>query len=92
MQDYYALMGVAEDASPDEIKKAYRRLARKYHPDVSSAPDAEEKFKQVGIDITTLGLDAGTGLTAGPSNTLIGAYAGEALTTQISNTAVGTYD
>lgn len=46
--DYYEVMGVAENASPDEIRKAYRRLARKYHPDVSSAPDAEEKFKQVG--------------------------------------------
>lgn len=46
--DYYEVMGVAEDASPDDIKKSYRRLARKYHPDVSSAPDAEEKFKQVG--------------------------------------------
>ena len=46
--DYYDVMGVAEDASPADIKKAYRRLARKYHPDVSSAPDAEAKFKQVG--------------------------------------------
>lgn len=46
--DYYDVMGVAEDASPEDIKKAYRRLARKYHPDVSSAADAEAKFKQVG--------------------------------------------
>ncbi|MGR9089527.1 MAG: DnaJ C-terminal domain-containing protein [Gammaproteobacteria bacterium] len=46
--DYYDVMGVAEDAPPEDIKKAYRRLARKYHPDVSSAPDAEEKFKQLG--------------------------------------------
>ena len=46
--DYYEVMGVAEDASPEDIKKSYRRLARKYHPDVSSAPDAEEKFKQLG--------------------------------------------
>ena len=48
-------------------------------------------YTATGIDNTTLGLDAGTGLTSGASNTLIGAYAGEALTTQISNTAVGTY-
>ncbi len=46
--DYYEVMGVAEDASGDDIKKAYRRLARKYHPDVSSAPDAEQNFKAVG--------------------------------------------
>ena len=46
--NYYDVMGVAEDASADDIKKAYRRLARKYHPDVSSEPDAEEKFKAVG--------------------------------------------
>lgn len=47
-QDYYAVLGVDRDANADEIKKAYRRLARKYHPDVSQAPDAEEKFKALG--------------------------------------------
>lgn len=46
--NYYEVMDVAEDASPDEIKKAYRRLARKYHPDVSSDAHAEEKFKTLG--------------------------------------------
>ena len=45
--DYYKIMGVAEDASADEIKLAYRRLARKFHPDVSKESDSEEKFKQV---------------------------------------------
>jgi curved DNA-binding protein len=47
-KDYYKIMGVARDASQDDIKRAYRRLARKYHPDVSKEPDAEERFKQVG--------------------------------------------
>jgi len=47
-KDYYKIMGVARGASQDEIKRAYRRLARKYHPDVSKEPDAEAKFKEVG--------------------------------------------
>jgi curved DNA-binding protein len=47
-KDYYQIMGVARDASADEIKRAYRRLARKFHPDVSKEPDAEERFKEIG--------------------------------------------
>ena len=47
-QDYYATMGVARDADESAIKKAYRKLARKYHPDVSTEKDAEEKFKALG--------------------------------------------
>lgn len=47
-KDYYKIMGVARDASQDEIKRAYRTLARKYHPDVSKAPDAELRFKELG--------------------------------------------
>ncbi len=47
-KDYYAVMGVARDATQDEIKRAYRRLARKYHPDVSKESDAEQCFKELG--------------------------------------------
>jgi molecular chaperone DnaJ len=46
-RDYYEVLGVARGASPDEIKKSYRRLARKYHPDVSEEADAEAKFKEI---------------------------------------------
>lgn len=47
-KDYYKTLGVERDAAADDIKRAYRRLARKFHPDVSKEPDAEERFKEVG--------------------------------------------
>jgi curved DNA-binding protein len=46
-KDYYQIMGVARDASQEEIKRAYRKLARRYHPDVSKEPNAEERFKEL---------------------------------------------
>jgi curved DNA-binding protein len=46
-KDYYKVMGVARDASQEDIKRAYRKLARKYHPDVSKEKDAEAKFKEL---------------------------------------------
>src|SRR5437016_1765087 len=46
-KDYYKILGLEKDASADEIKKRYRILARKYHPDVSTETNAEEKFKEV---------------------------------------------
>ncbi|TAM48036.1 MAG: J domain-containing protein [Burkholderiaceae bacterium] len=47
-KDYYQVMGLARDATQDDIKRAYRKLARKYHPDVSKEADAEKRFKEVG--------------------------------------------
>ena len=47
-KDYYKTLGVARDASVDDIKSAYRKLARKYHPDVSKEPNAEARFKELG--------------------------------------------
>ncbi|HCK66634.1 MAG TPA: molecular chaperone DnaJ, partial [Anaerolineae bacterium] len=46
-RDYYETLGVNRNASDDEIKAAFRKLARQYHPDVNKEPDAEEKFKEV---------------------------------------------
>src|SRR5262249_21177577 len=53
-KDYYEILGVARGASADEIKKAYRKLAQKYHPDVTRDPAGEEKFKEVGEAYETL--------------------------------------
>lgn len=53
-KDYYDILGVPRTASLDDIKKAYRKLARTYHPDMSKAPEAEARFKELGEAYATL--------------------------------------
>lgn len=53
-KDYYDVLGVSKDASDDEIKHAYRKLSKKWHPDINKAPDAEEKFKEINEAYETL--------------------------------------
>ena len=47
-KDYYEIIGVTKDASQTDIKRAYKKLARKYHPDVSKETNAEDRFKELG--------------------------------------------
>ena len=54
-KDLYAVLGVSRSASQAEIKKSYRKLARKYHPDVNKAPEAEQKFKEISAAFAVLG-------------------------------------
>jgi molecular chaperone DnaJ len=56
-KDYYGTLGVARDASDDEIKRAYRKLARKYHPDVNPDPEAQERFKEINTAYEVLSDD-----------------------------------
>ena len=50
-KDYYEILGVKKDATEAQIKSAYRKLARKYHPDVNKEKGAEEKFKDINEEI-----------------------------------------
>jgi len=54
-KDYYDILGVGKNASQDEVKRAYRRLARQHHPDVNKSPDAEQKFKEINEAYQVLG-------------------------------------
>lgn len=57
-KDYYKILGVDKNASKEEIKSAYKRLAKRYHPDVNKSPDAAEKFKEINEAASVLGDDS----------------------------------
>src|SRR5688500_11551118 len=83
--DYYKVLGVDRKASQDDIKKAYRKLARKYHPDTNKDSGAEERFKQVSEAYDVLGdpekrkkYDRGGNIFAGGPNPFGGGAGGGA--------------
>ena len=53
-KNYYEILGITRNASPDQIKKAYRKLARKYHPDISKEANAEENMQAINVAYDTL--------------------------------------
>ena len=66
-KDYYAILGVPRNATQEEIKRAYKRLARQYHPDVNKSPEAEEKFKEINEAYADmLGVEIARGLILFP--------------------------
>src|SRR3989338_3231459 len=56
-KDYYQILGIPRTANRDEIKKAYKQLAKKYHPDLNKSPDATEKFKEINEAASVLADD-----------------------------------
>lgn len=77
-QNYYSILGVEKTATADDLKKAYRKLAMKYHPDVNKSADAEEKMKDINVAYETLSdpqkrqqydLTGSTSQYANPQNT-----------------------
>lgn len=58
MKDYYTILGISRNASQEEIKHAYRNLAKKWHPDICKKPEAEERFKEINEAYEALSNDS----------------------------------